>query len=314
MDKLEAVAVFMEIAERGSLTAAAEALGRSLPTIVRVLATLERRLGVRLFNRTTRRVSITHEGRVYLEHCRQIRSAVTASEQAMSRTHAEPSGRITLTAPVKLGEMYVAPLVVAFLAAYPQVEVRFLLLDRVVDLFEEGIDVAVRIAPLDDSGLIARRARPIRQVICASPALIAVVGRPTHPQDLAHLPCVRAPSVGEVNVWDFQTGGATQRVEISGRLECNSVGAGIAACVAGAGFGRFLCYQVTPAVSRGELEMTLVEFEPPPRWLALHYAPHGLGSARVRVFLDWLHRGLSEALHDSGTPAAVQAERVRSRP
>jgi len=304
MDKLAAMSVFVEIAEHGSLTAAAEALGRSLPTVVRVLATLEQQLGVRLFNRTTRRVVITHEGRVYLEHCRRIRLAVAESEQAMSQTHADPSGRVLVTAPVKLGEMHVAPLVVGFLSAYPKVDVRLSLLDRVVDLFEEGIDVAVRIAPLGDSGLIARQVAPIRQVICASPALVAEVGRPARPQDLERLPCVRAPSVGDIDVWDFLVSGAPQRVPIRGRLECNSVGAGITACVAGAGFGRFLCYQVMPAVRRGELEITLAEFEPPPRILALHYAPHGLGSARLRSFLDWLHQGLGTALGAVNTPGA----------
>lgn len=301
MDTLDAMAVFVEIADRGSLTAAAEATGKSLPTVVRVLAGLEAKLGVRLFNRTTRRVAITDEGRIYLEHCRRIQSAVDESEQAISQTLSEPSGLITVTAPVLFGEMHVAPQIAEFLVAFPKVEVRLMLLDRIADLLEEGIDVAVRIAPLPDSTLIARRVGQVRQVICASPRLLAQAGRPLHPTELSALPCVRAPGIGDISTWTFQQDAKPMDVDVHGRLICNNVGSSIVACAAGAGFGRFLCYQVMPAIQRGELEIVLPTFEPVPKPLSLVYAQGGLRTARLRTFVDWFAKGLA---------AGTQAERV----
>jgi DNA-binding transcriptional LysR family regulator len=162
MDRLHAIDVFLEIAERGSLTRAAEALSLSLPSVVRTLAALEKHLGVRLFNRNTRRLAITDEGRAYREHALGIRAAVAESEQAMSQAQAEPNGSLTLTASVKFGELHVAPLVASFLQRHPRVEVQLLLLDRVINLVEEGIDLAVRIAPLPDSTLVARHVADVR--------------------------------------------------------------------------------------------------------------------------------------------------------
>jgi DNA-binding transcriptional LysR family regulator len=299
MDRLDAMAVFMEIAARGSLTRAAESLGRSLPTIVRILATLEAELAVRLFNRTTRRLTITEEGRVYLEHCKRVRAAVADSDEAMRQAHTEPSGRITLTAPVKFGEMHVAPLAAQFLAVHPKIELKLLLMDRLVDLTEEEVDVAVRIARLEDSTLIARPVGRIRLVVCASPQLLSQVGTPAAPQDLSGLPCVQAAGLGDPAIWQFRDGRRVVQVNVAGRLTCNSVGAGLAACLAGCGFGRFLCYQVVPALVRGELAMVLTEFEPEPRPLSLVYSRHALRSARLRAFIEWLDHGLKIALTQS---------------
>jgi DNA-binding transcriptional LysR family regulator len=297
MDTLDSMAIFVEIADRRSLTAAAEAVGKSLPTVVRTLAGLEAKLGVRLFNRTTRRVAITDEGRIYLEHCRRIQSAVEESEQAISQTLSEPSGLITVTASVLFGEMHIAPQIADFLVAFPKIEVRLLLLDRIADLLEEGIDVAVRIAPLQDSTLIARRVGQIRQVICASPRLLAQAGKPLHPKELSTLPCVRAPGIGDISTWRFQEDSKQIDIDVHGRLICNNVGSSIVACTAGCGFGRFLCYQVMPAVQRGELEIVLPAFEPAPRPLSLIYAQGGLRTARLRTFVDWFAKGLSESVH-----------------
>lgn len=296
MDTLEAIAVFLEIAERGSLTAAAGSLGKSLPTVVRVLAQLERRLGVRLFHRTTRRIALTEEGRLYREHALRIRTAVADADEALTRTHADPRGHLTLTAPVRFGELYVAPLIAAFLSRYPRVELNLLLADRLLDVIDEGIDVAVRIAPLEDSALIARPVGSLRQVICASPALLATLDGPREPAGLADLPCVLGPGSGERAVWDFGHGARASRVAVRGRLSTNSIGASVAACVAGAGFGRFLCYQVAPAIARGELSVVLQQFEPPTRPLSLVYAKDGRRPARTRVLLDWLADRLPASL------------------
>jgi DNA-binding transcriptional LysR family regulator len=296
MDRLHAIDVFLEIAERGSLTRAAEALSLSLPSVVRTLAALEKHLGVRLFNRNTRRLAITDEGRAYREHALGIRAAVAESEQAMSQAQAEPNGSLTLTASVKFGELHVAPLVASFLQRHPRVEVQLLLLDRVINLVEEGIDLAVRIAPLPDSTLVARHVADVRQVIAASPALLAAQGRPKVPADLADQPCIRFAGFADAGVWEFSTEGRRERVKVGGRMSCNTVGANLAACVAGQGFGRFLHYQVLDAISSGELVPLLQGHEPPSRPLSLVYPRNRHGSARLSALVEHLSVQLRERL------------------
>jgi DNA-binding transcriptional LysR family regulator len=299
--------VFVEIARRGSLTAAAKSLGKSLPAVVRILATLEETLKVRLFNRTTRRIALTEEGRFYLEHCRRILAAVEDAELSLGRRQAEPAGTITLTAPVRFGELHIAPIAVMYLAQHPKVDVKLFLLDRIVDLLEEGIDVAVRIAHLKDSTLIARRVGEVREVVCASPALLRRVGRPELPRDLASLPCVRFLGLSTNPTWSFGDG---SEVALSPRLSCNHAGASLEACVAGLSFGRFLSYQVMPAVRAGALEIVLADFEPRPTPVHLVTPPNRLPSARVRSFVDWLATRVSASLEEAGK-AGLRATRPR---
>lgn len=268
----------------------------SQPNVVRTLAALERHLGVRLFNRNTRRLAITDEGRAYREHALAIRAAVAASEQAMQRSHAEPSGSLTLTASVKFGELHVAPLVASYLDRHPRVEVRLLLLDRLVNLVDEGIDLAVRIAHLPDSSLVARPISEIRQVIAASPALLAARGVPQTPQSLAAAPCIGFDGFGTPGVWEFATDGKRERVKVKGRMHCNTVGANLAACIAGQGFGRFLHYQVIDAVARAELVPVLQGHAPPSRPLSLVYPRNRHGSARLSSLLEHLAAHLPQRL------------------
>jgi len=203
---------------------------------------------------------------------------------------------ITVTAPVRFGEMHVAPAVTRFLQRYPQVQVRLLLLDRVIDMLEEGVDVAVRIAPLGDSSLVAKPVGRIRKVVCASPKLLGEVGPPGRPEDLAELPCVRFTGISSGSVWHFFRNSKPLPVTVNGRLICNQVGPAVNACSAGLGFGMFLCYQVMPAVRRGELKLVLIEFEPDPLPLSLVFPHHRLLSTRVRIFVDWMARALPESL------------------
>jgi DNA-binding transcriptional LysR family regulator len=297
MDKFQSMQIFVEIAERGSLTAAAEASGRSLPTVVRILASLEEALQTRLFNRTTRRIALTDEGRLYLEQCRKILADVREAERALGQHQAEPGGTIRLTAPVRFGEMHVAPAVASFLERYPRTRVELLLLDRVVDLLEEGVDMAVRIAHLADSSLIARSAGSIRQVICASPALLQRTGKLQHPGQLTDMPCVNFSGLANTSEWEFDVDGTSVPVPITSRLECNQVGASIAACVEGTGFGRFLSYQVMPLVREGKLALVLRDFEPEPMPLTLVYPHTRLLSARVRAMVDWLIEHIPKSMN-----------------
>ncbi|MGB5199186.1 MAG: LysR family transcriptional regulator [Sedimenticolaceae bacterium] len=300
MDKLQAMSVFVQIAERGSLTAAAEAIGKSLPSVVRILASLEEKLQARLLNRTTRRLSLTEEGRFYLESCRRILAEIDDAEAMLGRQQTTPSGLINVTAPVRFGEMHVAPAINTYLQRYPSVRIRLLLLDRTIDLLEEGIDVAIRIAPLADSSLIARRVGHIRQLTCASPDLLRTHGRPVRPEALSELPCIRFTGLSAASAWRFNDGGKSLTVSIDGPLTCNQVKASVEACVDGLGFGRFLCYQVMPAVRRGELDIVLQDFEPKPTPLSLVFLENRLLSTRIRTFVDWMAQVLPESLKDTG--------------
>lgn len=296
MDKLQSMQVFLEIAERGSLTAAAAAVGKSLPSVVRILASLEEALQVRLLNRTTRRIALTEEGKVYLEQCRKIVTDIQEAERALIQHQSEPSGTIVVTAPVRFGEMHVAPAVAGFLERYPNTRVDLLLLDRVVDLLEEGVDIAIRIAPMADSSLIARQIGSIRKVVCASPMLLQRLGEPAHPQELANHPCVQFTGVSPNARWEFAGGNGHLTVQVNSRITCNQVGASLEACLAGVGFGRFLCYQVMPLVRAGRLVMVLRDFEPARTPLSVVFPHNRLVSSRVRAMVDWMVESLGRSM------------------
>ncbi|MBN4052990.1 LysR family transcriptional regulator [Gammaproteobacteria bacterium AH-315-K14] len=298
MDKLQAMTIFVKIADEGSLTAAANVLGKSLPSVVRILATLEETLQTRLLNRTTRKIALTEEGRIYLDRCRKILADVEESEMALNKEHSELRGTITLTAPIRFGVMYVAPSVTRFLSLYPDVQVNLLLLDRVVNLLDEGIDVAIRIAKLEDSSLIARPVGKIRQVVCASPELLSKQASAIdHPLQLSQQPCVRFSGVSPNSIWHFQEKGKRLSVEITGHFNCNQVKPLVDACVAGLGFGYFLDYQVRPSIENGELNIVLGEFELESLPLNLVFPHTRLMATRIRTMIDWLARDLKESFN-----------------
>ncbi|MDJ0785385.1 MAG: LysR family transcriptional regulator [Myxococcota bacterium] len=279
---------FVEIVDQGSLTAAGDALDRSLPTMVRTLAQLERELGAVLLRRTTRRMSLTEEGRVYLERCRRILADVAEAEALVGDVRGEPQGPLRVTAPVLFGQRHVAPAVADFLAANPAVQVDLLLLDRVVDLVEEGIDAAVRIAHLADSTMIAVPLGGMRRVLCASPDLLATYGTPDDPEALSALPCVRFFGLSPSSTWRFQRDGQDVAVAVEGSFTTNHVAAAVSACSAGLGFGQFLAYQIAPEVEQGRLEVVLPQHEVPPIPVSLVYAHARLLSPRLRAFVDWM--------------------------
>ena len=301
MDKFQAMSVFVEIAEQGSLTAAANSLGKSLPAVVRMLAALEENIQVRLFNRTTRRIALTEEGRIYLESCRKILTEIDESERVLGQHQVEPHGSITMTAPIRFGELYIAPSVTRFLERYPRVQIKLLLFDRLTNLLDEGIDLAVRIAHLEDSSLIAKHVGEIRQVACASPALIKSTGGvPKRPELLSDLSCVRCTSISSSPIWHFNDNGKRLDVQIDSSFTCNQVKTSVDACVAGLGYGVFFNYQVMPWVRNGELEIVLNNFEPEPLPLSLVYPHTRLMAMRVRALADWLAQDLKSTLADLG--------------
>ncbi len=293
MDKLKAMHTFVQIADQGSLTAAAGVLGSSLPAVVRALAALELQLGVRLFNRTTRRISLTEEGRHYLERCRHVLAAVDDAESVLTREAAEPRGLLSITAPVLFGQMHVAPAVTRFVQKYDGMHCRMLLLDRVVNLLEEGIDVGIRIGELDDSTLVAQPVGRIRRLVVASPAWLRRHGVPKHPKDLLKANCVRVTDQGPT--WGpFNDQGRQLRLAISGNLEFNQIAPAVAACVAGIGPGSFFSCQVAPLLKSKALRTVLEDFEPPSQPINLVYPHARLLPMRARVFIDWIKHALRE--------------------
>jgi DNA-binding transcriptional LysR family regulator len=291
MDHLRALKTFVEIADQGSLTAAADQLDTSLAVVVRTLAALEAHVGVRLFNRTTRRIALTDEGRSYLGHARHILDAVREADTSLIDGSTEPVGPITVTAPVLFGQMHVAPAITRFALRYPRVSVRVLLFDRVVNLIEEGIDLGIRIGQLDDSSVIAQPLGNVRRVVVASPALLAAHGTPTHPNELRDAPCVRFTGAASL-AWTFAIAKQSRAIPISGNLEFNHIAPAIDACCAGAGFGLFLSYQVKKPISEGALQIVLAEFEPPPRPIHIIYPHARLLPTRTRLLIEWIKQEL----------------------
>jgi DNA-binding transcriptional LysR family regulator len=293
MDKLKAMQAVVSIADEGSLTAAAAVLGSSPPAVVRTLAALEGYLGIRLFNRTTRRISLTEEGRHYIENCRQLLAAVKDAELALTTDAVEPSGQLTITAPVLFGQLYVAPAVTRFVQKHDKVCVNMLLLDRVANLLEEHIDVGIRIGPLEDSSLVAQPLGSVRRMVVASPDYLRRHDVPGHPRALLKANCVRF-SGGAGPWWTFHEGDKPFTVPVTGNLEFNHAAPAAEACLAGLGFGMFISYQVAHHIAQNRLQVVLESFEPPPRPIHVVYPHARLLPARTRVFIEWIKQELKD--------------------
>lgn len=286
MDKLQAMTTFVRIVEKGSLTAAAEALDTSLPSVVRTLAALEREVGVRLLNRTTRRMHLTDEGVQYLERCRAVLQSIVDMDSLFSSRQSQPQGRLAVTASVLFGRRYVAPILADYIGRYPGVTVDLLLLDRVVNLVEEGLDVGVRIGRLADSSLVAIPVGKVRRVVCASPQYLERFGTPRAPEDVRKHRCVRFSAVSPGQDWEFHVGRKKINVPIASAFTSNQVDAAADMCLAGLGLGMFLSYQVAPHLAAKTLCCVLSEFEQEPLPVHVIYPHSRLQSPRVRAFVD----------------------------
>jgi DNA-binding transcriptional LysR family regulator len=296
MDKLRAMDTYVRIVEGGSLTAAADALNTSLPSVVRQLAALEAALDVRLINRTTRRLAPTDEGREYYEHAKRLLADVEDAEAALSARRVAPRGRLRVTAPVLFGRLHVAPALNAFCAKHPAVHAELVLLDRPVDLLEEGLDVGVRIAALPDSSLVAVPVGSTRRVVCASPAYLKRHGRPDSPAALEGHRCVGFRGLSPDHEWLFADGSRIRRVKVAPVIASNQVDVALAACADGLGLGQFLCYQVRAAIAARQLVRVLAEHEPPAVPVQVIYPGTRRMSANVRALVDWLAPRLRKAL------------------
>lgn len=294
MDRFRAMQAFVRIVDGGSLSAAARALGVSLPAMVRTLSALEEHLGTRLLNRTTRRMSLTDAGQQYYERSRQILGELEDAELQVSSARRKPGGTLSLTAPVLYGKLKVVPVIAEYRRRFPEVAVRLLLLDRNVNLIEEGLDLAIRIGALADSSLVAVELARVRRVVCASPAYLRRRGVPKHPHELATHACLSLSVIAPADQWHFREQGRELAVKLRPAFVSNSADAVIGMAEAGAGVGVALSYQVERQLAQRKLRLVLDEFSPPAVPVSAVY-PHGrLTAAKVREFLSLAAEALGE--------------------
>ncbi|MGF1639826.1 MAG: LysR family transcriptional regulator [Rhodospirillales bacterium] len=288
--------VFVAVADAGSLAGAARRLRMSPPAVTRAIASLEEHLGVRLFNRTTRSLALTEAGVRLVESVRRLLGDLEEAERAAAGETAAPRGHLTITASVTLGRTRVASIVLDFLRAVPRVTASLLLLDRVVDLVEEGIDVAVRIARLPDSTLIARRVGAVRRVLVASPAYLTERGVPATPADLRNHAFIAFTGLLPGREWRFIHDRRGGSVALAPRLEVNDAAAAIAGAERGDGITIALSYMVSTAIGEGRLTPVLEPFTPPAIPVHLVYPRGRTVAAKVRAFVDFAYPRLRAAL------------------
>ena len=287
MDRLQSMRVLVKVADTGSFAQAARALNMSPPAVTRAIAYLEDLTGARLFLRSTRSVKLTAPGSRYVEDCRRILADIDEAEASAGGSHATPSGLLTVTAPVLFGQIYVMPILTSFLTLHPAVNGRALLLDRVVNLLEEGIDVALRIGQLPDSGYHAIKVGSVRRVICGAPSYFREHPVPQVPADLSGHIIIANTGSSAPQDWRF-TGGERSHVTLRPRLFCNTVDASISAALTGWGLTSALSYQVAAAVSGGRLNIVLSDYEEPPIPIHVMHAEGRHISAKTRAFVDFL--------------------------
>ena len=294
MDRFRAMQTFVRIVDGGSLSAAARALGVSLPAVVRTLAALETQLDTRLLNRTTRRINLTDSGQQYYERARQILAEVQEAELSVSSARRRPTGTLSLTAPVVYGRLKLVPLLAEYRKRFPDVALRLLLLDRNVNLIEEGVDLAIRIGALADSSLVAVELSRVRRVLFASPAYLRRHGEPSHPRELAKHACLSLSVIAPGEQWHFREQGRNLAVKVRPVLAANNADAVIGMAEAGAGIGAALSYQVETQLARRALKLVLEPFALPPVPVSALY-PHGrFTAAKVREFVALAARSLGE--------------------
>jgi DNA-binding transcriptional LysR family regulator len=283
MDRWQAMRIFAKVAEKGSFAEAARSMHMSAPAATRAVVALEELIGARLLVRTTRSVKLTEAGARYLDDCRRILSDIAEAEAAAAGSYARPAGTLAVTASTMFGRMYVLPIMAEYLDAYPTMSGRTFFVDRPVNIVEEGVDVAVRIGHLPDSGFTAVKVGTVRRVVCGAPAYFEKHGVPATPADLRNHRVAASTSAWVSPEWRFA---ADERVTINSVLQCNTNEAAISAAISGWGLTRVLHYQIGPALLAGELRIVLAEHEEPP--LPIHVLhPHGRHApAKVRAFVD----------------------------
>lgn len=286
MDRIETMQAFVTVADHKGFAPAARKLGLSASAVTRMVAALEERVGARLLQRTTRSVMLTDAGERFLERARRILADVEEAEGAVQAERTQPTGRLVVSAPLGFGRRHVTPLMSTYLKHYPDVAGDLRLSDRMVNLVEEGVDVAVRIGHLPDSSLVARAVGDMRRMVVASPDYLATHGKPRHPSEIATHRIVHFGALSAAPDWRFVENGREIRVACAPRFTTNSADAAIYHAEQGGGLARVLAYQAAEGLASGRLEAVLVDYEIAPLPIHLVYPTSRLLSAKVRVFVD----------------------------
>lgn len=308
MDRLQQLQIFAAVVDAGSFAGAALRLHISPPAVTRAIAALEDRLGARVLSRTTRSVTLTDTGRRFLEKTRRILADLDAAEKEAIGEAAAPQGHLAVTASASFGRSALMPVVRDFLSRYPRVSVTTLLLDRVVNLVDEGVDVAVRIGHLADSSMIATRVGAVRRVLVASPAYLARRGTPRAPADLRGHAVIAFTGLMPNREWRFQTGRRSKAMVFTPRLETNDAASAIAAAEMGEGITIALSYMVAGKVREGSLACVLDRFALPPLPVNLIHPDSRLISPKVRSFIDFAAPRLRTTLADLSIPIASEVD------
>jgi DNA-binding transcriptional LysR family regulator len=286
VDRLHLISVLVAVVDTGGFAGASRKLGISPPAATRAINELESHLGVRLLTRTTRVVRVTEAGARYAEECRRILAELAEADAMARGLHAAPRGCLTLTAPVLFGARFVTPIVTEYLQRYPEVIASCWFLDRIVNLMDEGVDVAVRIGKLPDSTLQATRVGSVRRVICAAPSYLERHGTPRSPDELVSHSIVSASAVTPTPEWRLVENGSSRVVKLRARMTTTTNDAALNAALSGFGLTQLLSYQVADALREGRLKTVLTEFEPPALPVHLLHREGRHASQKARSFLD----------------------------
>jgi DNA-binding transcriptional LysR family regulator len=296
MDRFEAMRTLVAAVDSGSLSAASRKLNVPLPTVSRRVSDLEAQLGSQLVVRTSRKLLLTEAGAAYVASVRRVLEELAEAERATSGEYRAPRGELLVTAPIAFGALNVAPIVHDFLAAYPDVTVRLVMFDGVIDLVESHIDIAVRIGHLPNSNLVARRVGEIQWVVCACPDYLRRRGEPRAPADLSFHDCIAFEGLQRYREWPFASTNGVQQITITPRFSVNTADGVIGGAVAGLGVARLMSYQAAACVRDGMLVPILSDWAPPRIPVQLVHAAHQQQPIKLRAFLDYAAPRLQERL------------------
>lgn len=290
MDQLTSLVFFTRAAQHRSFSIAAQQLGTSPASVSRAVQQLEEKHGTRLLNRTTRRISLTQDGEVFYERCRQILSELEEAELALSQARSTPIGTLRIDVTVAFGRLYVVPALPRLAAQYPDLHFEVSFNDRYVDLIEEGLDACVRVGSSPDSQLIIYPLATARLIVCAAPDYLKRYGEPETLDDLQHHNCLSfiEPQTRHIRDWIFHRDGQTVHIPLAGRFSFNHPEPLLEAAIAGVGIVQLYNFLVRPAIARGDLKPLLEPFASPSVPIAILYPQKRHLSAKVRVFLDFM--------------------------
>lgn len=288
MDLLAALRIFMRIAETGSFSAVAREMGATQPAVSRQIAALEDHLGARLFQRSTRSLTQTEDGRDLMPHARAVIEAVEATEAAIGRRRVSPAGLVRLGCPSVFGRLYVAPRLHTLLTRYPDMSVDLAMSDTVVDMVQEGLDLSIRVGEVQDGNLVARRIGSTTAIAVASEAYLARAGEPMHPTDLAQHECIIFSRIPQPEVWNFDGPDGKFAVPVVGRLRTNAIEAVLEAAMAGMGVALIPVWMMRDELMASRLQQILQAWRPPRRPISVVYPSRRFLAPRTRAVIDFL--------------------------